>query len=254
MLKTSIFTFCIVAGIFCACSSAKHPARPQQANQEASQPPNTLSSKEKKDGWILLFDGQTTAGWHGYNKTTIPAIWKIVDGSIMLDPKARIKGQGGDLVTDQDFENYEFSTEWRISEEGNSGIIFNVKEDKKYANTYSTGLEMQVLDNIKASDNKKPNHLAGLLYDLSGTADLSKPKPVGQWNEARIIQKKGHLTLYFNGIKTFDMQEGTDEWKSLIENSKFKGWQDFAATPKGKIAFQDHGHEVAFRNVKIRTL
>jgi hypothetical protein len=210
--------------------------------------------QEKKDGWVLLFDGQSTNGWHTYNKNTVAPIWKVVDGSIMLDPKARTKGGGGDLVTDDEFENYEFSTEWRITEEGNSGIIFNIKEDKKYANTYSTGLEMQVLDNIKASDNKKPNHLAGLLYDLTGTADLSKPKPVGEWNVARIIQKNGHLTFYFNGIKTLDIQEGSDEWKNLVANSKFKGWPDFAATPKGKIAFQDHGHEVAFRNVKIRKI
>lgn len=250
MLKRSAFALCIGMCIFSSCSSTKEPATTQQLNQE----PNTLSSRERKDGWVLLFDGQTTNGWHGYNKTTIPPIWKIVDGSIMLDPKSRTRGGGGDIVTDDEFENFEFSTDWRITEAGNSGIIFNIKEDKKYSNTYSTGLEMQVLDNIKASDNKKPNHLAGLLYDLAGTADLSKPKPVGEWNNARIVQKKDHLTLYFNGIKTFDGQIGNDEWKNLIANSKFKGWPDFAATPKGKIAFQDHGHEVAFRNVKIRNL
>ena len=248
MLKSSILTICIAITIFSGCSSANQPA-----SQQSNQQPNTLSSKERKDGWVLLFDGQTTSGWHGYNKTTIPAIWKVVDGSIMLDSKSRTRGSGGDLVTDQEFEDYEFSTEWRITEAGNSGIIFNVKEDKKYSATYSTGLEMQVLDNIKASDNKKGNHLAGLLYDLSGTPELSKPKPVGEWNVARIVQKKGHLTLYFNGIKTFDMQLGTGEWKALVANSKFKGWPDFA-TPKGRISFQDHRHEVAFRNVKIRTL
>jgi len=247
MFKAYLCSVCIATSILFSCSSAKEPS-------SANQQPNTLSLKEKKDGWMLLFDGQTTNGWHTYNKTGVAPIWKVVDGSIMLDPKARTRGGGGDIVTDDEFENYEFSTEWRISEEGNSGIIINIKEDKKYANTYSTGLEMQVLDNIKASDNKKPNHLAGLLYDLTGTADLSKPKPIGQWNLARIIQKNGHLTFYFNGVKTLDIQEGSDEWKNLISNSKFKGWPDFAATPKGKIAFQDHGHEVAFRNVKIRKI
>ena len=247
MFKAYVCSLCIATCVLFSCSSTKEQS-------SATQQPNTLSLKEKKDGWMLLFDGQSTNGWHTYNKTGVAPIWKVVDGSIMLDPKARTRGGGGDIVTDDEFENYEFSTEWRISEEGNSGIIINIKEDKKYANTYSTGLEMQVLDNIKASDNKKPNHLAGLLYDLTGTADLSKPKPVGQWNLARIIQKNGHLTFYFNGTKTLDIQEGSDEWKNLIANSKFKGWPDFAATPKGKIAFQDHGHEVAFRNVKIRKI
>jgi hypothetical protein len=180
--------------------------------------------------------------------------WKVVDGAIMFDPKARTRGGGGDIVTDDEFEDYEFSTEWKITEGGNSGIIFNIKEDKKFSATYNTGIEMQVLDNIKAADNKKENHLAGLLYDITGTPALSKPKPVGEWNVAKIIQKKGHLTFYFNGIKTLDIQQGSDEWKSLVANSKFKTWKDFATTPKGKIAFQDHGHEVAFRNVKIRPM
>ncbi len=247
MFKASVCYLCIAICVLYSCSSTKEQS---SSNTE----PNTLSMKEKKDGWMLLFDGQTTNGWHTYNKTGVAPIWKVADGSIMLDPKARTKGGGGDIVTDDEFENYEFSTEWRITEEGNSGIIINIKEDKKYANTYSTGLEMQVLDNIKASDNKKPNHLAGLLYDLTGTAELSKPKPVGQWNLARVIQKNGHLTFYFNGVKTLDIQEGSEEWKNLVANSKFKGWADFAATPKGKIAFQDHGHEVAFRNVKIKKI
>ncbi len=113
---------------------------------------------------------------------------------------------------------------------------------------------MQVLDNVKADDNKKGNHLAGLLYDLSGTPELSKPKPVGDWNVASIIQKDGHLTFYFNGVKTLDIQQGSDEWKNMVANSKFKTWPNFMLSPSGKIAFQDHGHEVAFRNVKIRVL
>jgi hypothetical protein len=249
MLKR-LFAICIIVNVFYACSSTKS----QSAAQQSFSEPNKLTNKEKKDGWVLLFDGETTNGWHGYNKSTIPAIWKVVDGAIMLDPKSRVRGGGGDIVTDQEFENYEFATEWRITEGGNSGIIFNIKEDKKYPNSYTTGIEMQVLDNIKASDNKKPNHLAGLLYDLSGTPELSKPKPIGEWNKVRIIQKNGHLTFYFNDVKTLDIQQGSEEWKALVANSKFKTWKDFAATPKGKIGFQDHGHEVAFRNVKIKAL
>lgn len=233
------------ATMLSACSSAK---------MAASAQPNTLTEKETKDGWTLLFDGKTTTGWHTYNRDAVSPNWKVVDGTLVMDPAAKTTKGMEDLVTNNDYENYELALEWRISQGGNSGIIFNVKEDKKFSNTYTTGPEMQVLDNISASDNKKENHLAGLLYDITGTAALSKPKPVGEWNEARIIQKNGHLTFYFNGTKTLDVQQGSEEWKKMIENSKFKTWKDFATSPKGKIAFQDHGYEVAFRNVKLRQL
>ncbi len=215
---------------------------------------NTLSAKEKKEGWVLLFDGKTTNGWHSYNKTTIDKHWRVVDGTLMMDPSQKDNVNKGDIVTDKEYENYELAMEWRISEGGNSGIIFDIQEKPEMKATYGTGAEMQVLDNIKAEDNKKENHLAGLLYDISGTAALSKPKPVGEWNEAKIIQNKGHITLYFNGIKTADVQVGSEEWKDMLNNSKFKTWNDFMLSPNGKIAFQDHGHEVAFRNIKIRVL
>lgn len=218
--------------------------------QASGETPNSLTQKEKNNGWILLFDGETTKGWHTYNKTGVTNNWQVEDGALVMKPKK----EHGDIVTDNEYENYEFSTEWKISEGGNSGIIFNVKEDAAFPNTYSTGPEMQVLDNLKASDNKKENHLAGLLYDMHGTADLSKPKPAGEWNHASIIQENGRLRFYFNGIKTLDVQQGSEEWKNMIANSKFKTWPDFAVSPKGKISFQDHGHEVAFRNIKIRKL
>jgi len=246
MFKTSFFILSFASCIFCACSSSK--------TNSASEQPNTLTQKEKNNGWVLLFDGKTTGGWHTYNKNAVTNNWKVVDGALVMDPTSKDKENHGDLVTDNTYKNYEFSTDWKISEGGNSGIIFDVKEDPQFRDTYNTGAEMQVLDNVKADDNKKENHLAGLLYDLQGTAALSKPKAVGEWNTARIIQNNGHLTLYFNGVKTVDVQEGGDEWKNWIANSKFKTWQNFMTSPEGKIAFQDHGHEVAFRNVKIRKL
>lgn len=246
MFKSSFLILCCVSCIFYACSSSR--------GQSASGQPNTLTSKEKSDGWLLLFDGKTTNGWHTYNKNSVSNNWKVVDGALVMDPKSKDNDNSGDIVTDNEYVNYEFVTDWKISEAGNSGIIFDIKEDPKFRDTYNTGAEMQVLDNVKAEDNKKENHLAGLLYDMSGTAALSKPKPVGEWNEARIIQNKGHLTFYFNGVKTVDVQEGSEEWKNMIANSKFKTWTNFMTSPSGKIAFQDHGHEVAFRNVKIKNL
>jgi hypothetical protein len=244
-MQKTLLVLISTATVLGACSSAK---------MATSTEPNTLTEKERKDGWTLLFDGKTTNGWHTYNRDTVSRNWKVIDGTLVMDPAAKTTRGMEDIVTNSEYENYELSLEWRISQGGNSGIIFNVKEDKKFSNTYVTGPEMQVLDNISAPDNKKENHLAGLLYDITGTAALSKPKPVGEWNEARIIQKDGHLTFYFNGTKTLDVQQGSEEWKTMIANSKFKDWKDFARVTKGKIALQDHGNGVAFRNVKIRQL
>ena len=243
MIKTSL-SFIMLSCLLLACSFSK--------KNTASDKPNTLTAKEKNAGWVLLFDGTTTNGWHTYNKNVVTKNWKVMDGTLVMDPSLKDDENEGDIVTDKSYKNYDFKAQWIISPEGNSGIIFDVKEDPKFEDTYNTGAEMQVLDNIKADDNKKGNHLAGLLYDLSGTPALSNPKPVGEWNRSEIIQNNGHLTFYFNGVKTVDVRQGSEEWKNMIANSKFKKWPEFMTSPEGKIAFQDHGHEVAFRDVMIR--
>lgn len=245
MIKKSL-SFIVLSCLLLACSSSKKTS--------TSEKPNTLTAKQKSDGWVLLFDGTTTNGWHSYNKDLAPKNWKVEQGALVMDTSIKGDDNQGDIVTDKAYKNYDLKVDWKISPEGNSGIILDVKESPEYKDTYRTGAEMQVLDNIHASDNKKSNHLAGLLYDLSGTPDLSKPKPVGEWNHVEIIQKDGHLTFYFNGVKTLDVQQGSDEWKQMVANSKFKTWPGFMTSPEGKIAFQDHGHEVAFRNVMIKEL
>lgn len=215
-----------------------------------AQTENQLSKKEKQQGWQLLFDGKDTQGWHTYLKPDAVPAWKVVDGALQLDPKA--EGQG-DLVTDKEYENYELALEWNISEGGNSGVIFGIHEDPAFHATYATGIEMQVLDNEKAEDNKKANHLAGSLYDMKAPS-ASVAKPAGQWNLVKLQKKNGHLTFWLNDTKIVETQIGSEEWKQLINNSKFKTWKDFAAYPKGHIALQDHGHEVSFRNIKIKQL
>ncbi|WP_183562317.1 3-keto-disaccharide hydrolase [Mucilaginibacter sp. SP1R1] len=200
-------------------------------------------------GYKSLFDGKTTTGWHTYLKSDAGA-WKVVDGALQLDPNA--EGQG-DLVTDGEYENYELKIDWKISTTGNSGIIFGVHEDPKFKETYQTGIEMQVLDNKAASDNKLANHLAGSLYDMKApSADVAKP--AGEWNSVVLRKKDGHLTFWLNGTKIVETQMGSDEWKAMIDKSKFKTWADFAKYPKGHIALQDHNHEVAFRNISIKQL
>ena len=138
---------------------------------------------------------------------------------------------------------------------GNSGIMFYVHEDTtKYKWPYETGPEMQVLDNIGAEDNKKENHLAGTLYDLVGTAANSKPKPVGEWNQAEIKCVNGKLDLYFNGINIVSTTFWDDNWKKMVAGSKFRKMPGFGIYKKGHIDLQDHGYEVWFRNIKIKKL
>src|ERR1700742_741964 len=210
MKKISIFTALVVLGL-----------------AGIAQKPNELTKKEKKDGWKLLFDGKTTKGWHTYLRDTVGSKWQVKDDAIIFDTTQPRSG-GGDIVTNGEYENFELQLQWKVAKGSNSGIIFDVQEDKKYGATYLTGPEMQVLDNIDASDNKKQNHLAGCLYDLAGDSSVSKPVPVGEWNHVRLIQNKGHLTFYLNGIKTYEGQMNSEEWNNLVAHSKFasKGFAD----------------------------
>lgn len=220
-----------------------------------AQQPNTLTAQEKQQGWVLLFDGKTTKGWHTYLRDTVGSKWQVRHGAIVFDPTQPDNG-GGDLVTDGVYENYELDLEWKISKGGNSGIIFDVQENPKYPATYITGPEMQVLDNIDADDNKKQNHLAGCLYDMEGDSTVSKPHAVGQWNQVRLVQDHGHVTAWLNGIKTFDARIGSDEWNRMVAGSKFhnKVFADFAKVANGKIALQQHPGSSEWRNIKIRRL
>lgn len=199
---------------------------------------------------LALFDGKTTQGWHTYLQPRAEAAWSVVDGALQLNPKA--PGQG-DLVTDGEYENFELALEWNISAGGNSGIIFGVHEDPAFHATYETGVEMQVLDDQAAEDNKKPTHRAGSLYDMLAPAK-NVVKPAGQWNRVKLRKDHGHLTFTLNGEKIVDVQMGSPEWNTLLANSKFKTWKNFAAYPKGHIALQDHGHEVAYRAITITLL
>jgi hypothetical protein len=218
------------------------------ANLTARAQTNTLSAAEKQQGWSLLFDGKTTNGWHVYLGQNAGA-WNVVNGALQLDTA---KDGQGDLLTNGEYTNYELKTEWKIAEGGNSGIIFSIHEDTAYHATYLTGMEMQVLDDVKAEDNKKANHLAGSLYDM--IAPLHPAKPAGQWNAVTIRKLNGHLTFWLNGQKVVEVQIGSPAWNALIQKSKFKTWKSFAAYATGHIALQDHGAIVAFRNIKIKKL
>lgn len=212
---------------------------------------NQLSESEQAEGWVLLFDGTSTQGWKGYNQDAVPAAWVVEDGTLSLDT-AQLETGGGDIMTAGTYENYELRLEWKISPNGNSGIIYNVVEGE-HPNTYNTGLEMQVLDNEGHPDGKIEKHRTGDLYDLVKSSE-EPVKPVGEWNQIRLVQKDGVIEHWVNGVKVVEADTNTPEWAELIAGSKFSEMPDFAKSPGGHIALQDHGNKVWYRNIKIKEL
>lgn len=213
-------------------------------------------STAQKGGWISLFDGKTLKGWHVYGNKPIGETWSMADGAIYFNPAKRTAGQrgSGDLVTDGEFENFHFKYDWKISKNGNSGLIFWVQEDTvKYKQTYHTGPEMQVLDNDGHPDGKINKHRAGNLYDLIAGKE-GVVKPVGEWNTAEIICNKGKMEFKLNGETLLTTTYGDDAWKQMVAGSKFKQWSDFGTVFKGHFALQDHGNEVWFKNIMIKKL
>jgi len=217
----------------------------------AQQNPNTLSANEKKEGWKLLFDGNSTKGWHNFNTKAAGEAWKVSEGNLYFDVDS--KTGRGDLTTDKAYSNFDLKLEWKISKNGNSGIIFYSQEGEQYKNSYLTGPEMQVLDNDGHPDGKIIKHRAGDLYDLI-KSNKETAKPVGEWNEVEIICNNGNLSLILNGEKTVSTILWDDNWKQLIAGSKFKAMPDFGKFKSGKIVLQDHGDVVYFRNIKIKVL
>jgi hypothetical protein len=214
---------------------------------------STKNQPGASKGFTKLFDGKTTTGWHTYGQSTVGNHWKVQDGALFLDSKVAGDG-GGDLVTDKEYTNYHLKLDWKVAPGSNSGIIFFVHEDKaKYGATYSTGLEMQVIDNEGHDDGKIEKHRAGDLYDIIKSS--SEPvKPVGQWNTAEIITKNGSLELRLNGVKIVTTTLWDANWTTLLNKSKFADWKGFATYRTGKIALQDHGDDVWYRNVMIKEL
>ena len=216
-----------------------------------AQKNNTLTSKEKKEGWTLLFDGTNMNGWRKCNSTEMAPNWSIDDESLKIT-KSR---NGGDILYgEKKYKNFELSLDWKIEKGGNSGIFYYVVE---YPNQpiYYAAPEIQVLDNWYAGDNKLTNHLAGSLYDML-PALPQNAKPAGEWNNIVIRVENGKVIHTQNGVKVVEYELWTPEWYDLVSKSKFKDWPGFKEGPakEGYIGLQDHGNDCWFRNIKIREL
>lgn len=212
----------------------------------------------KDDGFVSIFDGKTTTGWRGYNKTTFPEQgWEVVDGTLhCIESGTGEAGNGGDIIYDTKLSNFELSLEWKLSEGGNSGI-FILAQEIPGEPIYKSSPEMQILDNERHPDAQlgtDGNRKAGSLYDLI-PAKPQNTKPAGEWNQAGILVYQGTVVFKQNGENVVEFHLWTDDWKKMVENSKFKDWEWFVNTAKeGYIGLQDHGNDVWFRNIKLKKL
>ena len=223
-----------------------------------AQQPNTLTAKEKQQGWTLLFNGKDFSGWRQCNGTAMPKNWVIEDNAMKIftaEGKKPGQGSNGDIVYSRNkFKNFELSVDWKAGKMANSGIFYYVREVPGKP-IYYAAPEVQVLDNAEATDNKQANHLAGSLYDML-PADPASVKPTGEWNTIVIKVNNGKVTHIQNGKKVVQYTLWTKEWDNMVANSKFKDFPGFTEgiSHEGFIGLQDHGYTVWFRNIKIREL
>lgn len=216
---------------------------------------NVLSAQEKSEGWQLLFNGRNLDHWHTFNAKDKTSKWEVENGILICNPKKN-DGIFADLVSDENFENFELQFDWKVSKGGNSGVFIDVQESPKYAATFATGLEMQLLDNANAEPRHQSDstHWSGCLYAVECLSSNSKPRSFGHWNNSKIIQSNNKVSFWLNGNLTFESNILDEAWKEKIAKSNMKVYPDFGKFGKGKIALQNHTDSVQFKNIKIKKL
>ena len=214
---------------------------------------NSLSKQEETEGWKLLFDGQTTEGWRGYNMTEIPAAWSAVDGTLMSMGEGG--DIGGDIITTDQYDNFDLKLDWKLSPEGNSGILYHVVESPELEATYFSGPEYQLIDDIGFPGGVTPFNSTGADYAMTPADTTQKVlNPIGEWNSSRVVFDNGHVTHYLNGKKIVEFDAWTDEWKEKVANGKWKNFPSYGLASLGYIGLQDHGSKIWFKNIKIKKL
>lgn len=226
---------------------------------------NQVSPNEKRHGWRLLWDGKTSTGWRSARSQDFPTKgWKIKDGVLTVEPSMGGESTGGgDIVTRDEFSNFELKLEFKITEGANSGVKYFVQPDLNQGAGSAIGCEFQILDDAKHPDAKlgvAGNRTLGSLYDLIPATNMSVPsrskefRGIGAWNQARIVVRGNHVEHWLNGFKTLEYERNTPMFNALVAYSKYKDWPNFGNWAQGHILLQDHGNEVSFRSVKVREL
>jgi hypothetical protein len=210
---------------------------------------------ENESEWVNLFDGKTFKGWHNYMTDSISDEWQIENGTMIFTPHPDRNHGMNNIITDKKYTNFILSIEWKISEEGNSGIFWGIFENEKFPVPYQTAPEIQVLDNLNHPDGAKKTHRAGAIFGIAGPEN-DLVKKLGEWNHfiIEIDHKNNNGSVVLNGTEIVKFPVHGKEWDKLVANSKFKDWEGFGRYQTGHIGLQDHGNKVWFRNIKIQEL
>lgn len=249
---------CLLFIFACGETNQESEAELEEEIAEAAEIPqyNQLTPTEEEEGWDLLFDGEEMDGWRGYGMDGLPDSWKVEEG--ILKVKVAKDGESrGDIITDEEYEDFEFMVDFRLTKGANSGILYLVQEVEG-ADIWHNAPEYQMIDDedylAKEGEEGTRNHLSGENYDLQA-APGRYLNPLGEWNTAKIIVKNKKVEHHLNGKKTVEYELGSDQWKALVSNSKFKDYRGYGNAASGHIGLQDHdGNEVHFRDIKIRRL
>ena len=211
----------------------------------SAQEHNRLNATERAAGWQLLFDGNSLTGWRGYNSESMPTGWSAENGMLIRT------GPGGDIITEQQFADFELSLEWLVGPGGNSGVLFRAVEGQE--EVYHGAPEMQILDDAGHPDGRSPLTSAGSNYGLHGVP-RGIVKSAGEWNTSRIVVVNNQVEHWLNGDKVGEYELGSADWAQRVANSKFAQWPAYGRASRGHIGIQDHGDRVSFRNLKIREI
>lgn len=230
---------CVAVLISQSCQQAKKVADHIDATKES----NTAKTSVERSA-------SSITGWHTFNKAGLDPSWQMEDGILSFD---KSRGEGGDIVTDKEYENFELSLEWKISDCGNSGIFWGIVESTDYRWPWQTGPEMQILDNKCHPDAKIKTHRAGDLYDMIETSVVNV-KPAGEWNSVKITSDQGNMSFFQNGEEVVSFTMYDESWDAMKAKSKFKDMDSFGTARKGRIGLQDHNDKVWFRNINITEL
>ncbi|MCE2653423.1 MAG: DUF1080 domain-containing protein [Planctomycetaceae bacterium] len=261
MATTSLVLFASASALLALAAAAgmaepATPATPAGSTGPApGGPPNAgLTPAQIAAGWQSLFDGTTPAHWRGYRKAEFPSQgWTVQDGWLKSTASGG-KGGGGDIITREQYGDFEFALQWKATTKGNSGIMYRVTE--KHDATWQTGPEFQVLDDPAWNQQPDSNHASGALYDLEKPTPpegfTKTLNPVGEVNSARILLHQGRLKHWLNGVRMVDTRIDTPEWTAKIAASKFKVYDGFGVQPRGHIAIQDHGDTMFFKGMMVR--